>query len=230
MVSFKAKRYDLKNDKLNTYVKLARNKAFDEIFPEKNLIFYSNLDLSQLLRSIPDAYQKLKEMGLFQVGNDYHFLLYRLVLQPSDRLRSAILSILQKPEMKQCIGMQIRTGGNLANLKEKVRFLTEPRVHWYAVHINEKYTGKETIYLSSDSDNAIQLVKLRMTNHTVITSNQFPISHSSLGNKKNKGLKRALIDMIVSSHCNPIHITQWSTFGQAIRYLSYVAKTEIMLH
>lgn len=216
MTSLKAKFYDLTHD---TYMRLAENTTFDELFPEKNLIFYSNQDISTLLRSIPNAYQKLRDMGLLQIGNNYHFLLYRLVLQPSDKLRSAIFSILQKPEMKQCIGIQVRTG-NLANKKEEVVFLTEFRIKRYIRRINKMYTGNETVYLSSDSDYAIQLVNQQLKNHTVITNSHFPISHSSLS-ENNQGLERALIDAIVSSHCNPIYITQWSTFGMLIRYLSF---------
>ena len=150
-------------------------------------------------------------------------------MQPSNEIQSEVLSILQNSDMKHCIGVQMRTGGKLANKSEKHKFLSENRVKKVARTINEKYKNNEAIYLSTDSNKVIDIVRSLMNNHKVITSNQFSIGHSSLS-KHNQGLKRAIVDMIVTSHCQPLYITYWSTFGMAINYLSYNVETVVMPH
>ena len=92
----------------------------------------------------------------------------------------AVRSIFQNTNLKKCIGVQMRTGGSLANTREIHQFLTEDLVIRYAKEINNQYTNNEPIYLSTDSDKVIEIVKMQMTNHTVITTDLFPISHSSL--------------------------------------------------
>lgn len=210
-------------------MQLIPSKTFNEIFPEKNIIIYCNQDTSIFLPSIVNANRNLKMIGLFDIGNNYHFLLYRLVIQPSNKINSEILSILHNPDMKHCIGVQMRTGGELADKWEKHKFLSKARVNEYARSINEKYKNNEAIYLSTDSNKVINIVKKRMKNHKVITSTQFSIGHSSLS-KHNQGLKRAIVDMIVTSHCQPLYVTYGSSFGIAINFLSYNTETTIMSH
>ena len=72
-----------------------KSKSFDELFPEQTIVFYAYIDWVYSITDIPMYKQKLKDLGLLTYSNDVHFLLSRLLLQPSQDIISSIALILR---------------------------------------------------------------------------------------------------------------------------------------
>ena len=90
-----------------------KSKSFEDLFPEQTIVFYAYIDWVYSIADIPEYRQKLKDLGLLTYSNDVHFLLSRLLLQPSQEIMSSILSSLNNKDndFSNCIGLQIRMGG-----------------------------------------------------------------------------------------------------------------------
>ena len=115
--------------------------------------------------------------------------------------------------------------------KEHIEFLAIPSLQKYMENINKVYNNK-TIYLSTDSEILIDDIKKQLRNNVVITSNDYKIGHSGINRFSNGshiiGVKRAIVDAIVASQCNPLYVTLNSTFGKMISFLSNNSSTTYM--
>ena len=196
-----------------------KSKSFDELFPEQTIVFYAYIDWVYSITDIPMYKQKLKDLGLLTYSNDVHFLLSRLLLQPSQEIISSILSSLSDKDndFSNCISLQIRMGGNMAASKERTEFLKVDTVVKGMKKISAEYTHNEPVYLSTDSLQIIPIIKSHIGNHSIIQSNAFSIGHSA---SRLDGMKRGLCDIILASHCKPLYRTYYSSFGRMIYWLS----------
>ena len=197
----------------------------DDYFPTKVVVVHSYYDWTYRITDIPMYRQKLKDLGLLTYSNDVHFLLSRLLLQPSQDILSSILSSLndKNNDFSNCIGLQIRMGGKMTNAKADKEFLKVDTVIKGMKNISVEYTHNEHIYLSTDSLKIIPIIKSHIGNHSIIQSNAFSIGHSSTyhnSKKKVEAMKRGLCDIILASHCKPLYRTYYSSFGRMIYWLS----------
>ena len=87
----------MNNIKIMRISKQFKSKSFDELFPEQTIVFYAYIDWVYSITDIPMYKQRLKDLGLLTYSNDVHFLLSRLLLQPSQEITTSILSSLLRP-------------------------------------------------------------------------------------------------------------------------------------
>ena len=218
-------RVSIVNDEYPRIANTLRNTTFDKKYPNSVVIIYSNEYIANFASAIPNASKVFKELQLTRYSNKIYYVLYRLLLQPINEIKERVL----KYSLSDCIGIQVRMGGKLAN--ERVEFLNKPSLYRYLNRINKDNINK-TIYLSTDSELVINDIKEQLSNNKVIVANDYKIGHSGINSFSNGdhliGVKRALVDVFLASQCNPIYITKNSTFGDIIHYLSNYSKTIVM--
>ena len=213
------------NSVVSRFMKQVHKNNIDEYFPTEVVVVHTYKDWTYRIADIPMYKQKLKDLGLLTYSNDVHFLLSRLLLQPSQEIMSSILYSLndKNNDFSKCIGLQIRMGGKMTAAKADKEFLKVDTVVKGMKNISVEYTHNESVYLSTDSLQIIPIIKSHIGNHSIIQSNSFTIGHSSTyhnNRKKTEAMKRGLCDIILASHCKPLYRTYYSSFGRMIFWLS----------
>lgn len=198
--------------------------SFTIAYPQQYVVLYSNQDTVFLAYSMPNAHDLFNSLKLLQINRDVRYMLTRLVVQPSARITSSILTMLNtyKDDLKRCVTLQIRMGGEEAAFQERAQFLKVKSIKKQMKLLNVYLKKNETMYITSDSYKILASTGYFFTNHKVVTSKDFKITHSGDINKEYKeGMKRAIADAVVASHCNTIYITPWSSYGELIQYMSF---------
>lgn len=170
-------------------------------------------------------------MGLYFYGKNPRAILSRLFLQPADDIKDTIFQVLEKNDFAQCVGLQLRMGGSVANTKEYKSFLSYHNIHKLIQQIDVLERDHfKLLFLTTDASNLIQK-ELKQINMTIIESNAFSVCHSSIhfrnSNYKNC-LKRAVVDSILMSHCDHMYVTYGSSYGRLCSWLSYNSKNRII--
>ena len=159
---------------------------------------------------------------MFPYSKDYRSLLSRLLLHPTREIISAILQVTNVNDFNSCIGIQIRMGGENAESKENFVFLTKEAVKYNIDQIKKRYKQKEIFYISTDSPDIIPTVKSILYPHEIIQFSKYKVGHSSSAYRNNTldTIKRAISDAIVISNCNTLFLTNYSSYGHLIGWLS----------
>ena len=125
-------------------------------------------------------------------------------------------------------GLQVRTGGNLANDYEMLSMLSEEalrRIPSRVMAICKKHNVSFphwNLYISSDSDRATNyLVRKFKSKFNVIYSTKYPHGHTTGRHLKSTSLKSALIDVHILGSSDILLTTQGSGFGMAAAALAY---------
>lgn len=197
------------------------NVSFPVAYPQDVVIIHDFHDTTPLAKSIPGYSDTFNSLGLFMYSYDVRKLLLRLLLQPSRELFVSIHNVLSRYDLRDSIAIQIRVGGSLATSDETSEFLPILNMKEYLQQINSQYSHNETIFCSTDSSSLVPLIKRLLSNHTVIQSKGFSIGHSRSQSKRHlDGMKRAVVDLILSANCKTIYTTMKSSYGMLIRLLS----------
>lgn len=89
--------------------------------------------------------------------------------------------------------------------------------------INMKYDNRP-IFLSTDSPTMVPRVRDLLKSHVVVTADAYEVGHtrdqSGTGHKHQQYLKRAIVDALIASQCNPLYTTYDSSYGKMIYWLS----------
>ena len=220
LFSQKRKRISIVNKGFSLMVEQLKNKSFTNVYQDNIIQIYSNADTARFSENIVNSTFVIKELDLYNYSNNIRHILTRIVLQPNEELAKVINSY----NLSNCIGIQVRMGGKTASAKERVSFLKRDVLDKHLTRINQDYNKREIIFLSTDSESLINYIKRMLSNHKTIVSSEFPIWHSGINefshNKHMKGLKRAIVDAHITSQCNPIYTTLYSSFVELIVYLS----------
>ena len=194
-------------------------------YPQDYLVIHSNQDTFFLAESIPNVKEVFRSLKLYQIDRNARTMLTRLVLLPSARITSSILSTIKKnqKDFNKCVSLQIRMGGEAAVFQEQSRFLTPRIIKKQMRMINTLYTKNETMYITSDSQKILASSSWFFTYHKVLISKDFVITHSGMVNKKDykDGMKRAIADAVLAARCDTIYTTPLSSYGDLIQALSY---------
>lgn len=183
-------------------------------------------DISFLALHRPVYDEILKEVGLFSLHNDPHFLLSQLLLQRNKELKSAIERLQNKYNLTHCVGIQLRMGGKITNSHDR-RFLKVNTVEKVLKDINRKYDNR-VIFLSTDSPHLLPKFKTLLKNHPVATTDVYEVGHSRHHiyntTKYYQFLKRAIVDAWTTSRCDPLYTTYYSSYSILIYWLSNNSK------
>ena len=120
------------------------------------------------------------------------------------------------------IGIQLRFGGSVANTKETDIFLNITNFNSTLERIKailSKYPDNHSLFLSSDSNEAISL--LSPLHERIITADKFALGHTYV---KDNFLERTVIDLYILSHCDVIIATTRSSYGDLAIQLSQTSE------
>ena len=164
--------------------------------------------------------QKNEIISFEQSFSDYTQMAYRILLNPSKQLQSVIL---QNKKLlftrKYVIGVQIRTGGCLADYQEKTEMMTLSQLqslpNTIVVSIVKwNYNPSNTvIYLSTDSSYAEKYIRDKLgSDYMIVVSKGFKRSHSRMA--RDESVQSALVDLYLLADTDALIICKGSGFGR----------------
>ena len=124
------------------------------------------------------------------------------------------------------VGVHIRSGGFLANIKERAYWITEKELPQLPSHLTEivmKKSLSTIFYLTSDSDRIEKYVKTCLKNYTFITNTRYPKQHTTWG-ANDIAFKGAFYDLLITSQSSAIIYTYQSGCSDAICIMSNTDK------
>lgn len=165
--------------------------------------------------------QKNEIISFEQSFSDYTQMAYRILLNPSKQLQSVIL---QNKKLlftrKYVIGVQIRTGGCLADYQEKTEMMTLSQLQSFPNTIvvsivKWNYNPSNTvIYLSTDSSYAEKYIRDKLgSDYMIVVSKGFKRSHSG-GKSNDESVQSALVDLYLLADTDALIICKGSGFGR----------------
>ena len=179
----------------------------------------------------PENLQILRERKLlydWQGWDDLYKFLYKIVLNPVESVKKEIEEEKRRLTRPYTFGVQVRTGGNLANDYERTSMISEEAMHKIPSQIEDickkhNVTYKDwNLYISSDSDRATNyLFDTFKSKFNVIFSTKHTRGHTSSGHLKSNSLMSALIDVHILGSSDILLTTKGSGFGRIASAMVY---------
>ena len=179
----------------------------------------------------PENLQALIDSKLLREGQNWDYLyklLFHIVLSPNGSIRDEIDEEKRRLTRPYTFGVQVRTGGNLANDFEELSMISEEamyRVPSQILEICEKHNvvfSDWNLYVSSDSDRAINfLFNTFKSVFNVIYSTKYPHGHTCPDYIRSTSLKSALIDVHILGSSDILLTTKGSGFGRMASAMVY---------
>ena len=179
----------------------------------------------------PENLQALIDSKLLREGQNWDYLyklLFQIVLTPTDSIKMEIEEEKRRLTRPYTFGVQVRTGGNLANDFEELSMISEEamyRVPSQILEICEKHNvvfSDWNLYVSSDSDRAINfLFDTFKSVFNVIYSTKYPHGHTCPDYIRSTSLKSALIDVHILGSSDILLTTKGSGFGRMASAMVY---------
>lgn len=187
------------------------------------------LDFSDALLKEPGSLHRFVELGLFSKDptvDQVKKLVSRFLFQLKPSLVESVEPMLSQFEGRSVIGLQLRTGGKLANYKEDTTFITLNDMERVCGVIDDCMSRRgfhdPHLFLSTDSNQVVEL--FRNGTYPLLVSDQFTIGHSSRARKgSSESIYRAVTDMLLLSKCDALITTKGSSFGDQASLLSDAA-------
>ena len=198
-------------------------------FSEDSILFDVRAPKSIVLT--PENLQILKDSKLLQQGQNWDYLyklLFQIVLSPTNSVKNEIEEEKRRLTRPYTFGIQVRTGGNLANDFERTSMISEEALYRIPNQIEDickkhNVTYSEwNLYISSDSDRATNyLFDTFQSKFNVIYSTKHARGHTSSGHLKTNSLMSALIDVHILGSSDILLTTRGSGFGRMASAMVY---------
>ena len=204
---------------VKTYHSMLVNMNCMPILSEKNVIISSWESAGSYILKCDSVRSMLEKKGLWREDIDKKMTQFLFQLVPY--LENYGKSVLNRMTGLK-IGIQLRFGGSVANTKERVTFLNITNFNSTLERIKSilsKYPDNHSLFLSSDSNEAISL--LSPLHERIITADKFALGHTYV---KNAFLERTVIDLYILSHCDVIIATTRSSYGSLAIQLSQTSE------
>lgn len=175
-------------------------------FTNKNLEKINNLNLSMR----------------FSNWSIYYHVLYRIFANPKKDLIDQIVNVTNSIPFNNVTTLHVRSGGALANHKERAYWVTEdelPKLVNAIGSILNRYSLGRLIYLTTDSNIVDSYLRQHLRNVDFLTLNMYRRDHTT-GDSKDESFRAALFDLFVSAQGSSILYTPGSGYSTAIRFLS----------
>ena len=185
--------------------------------------------LSPSICSNPKYVEQLVDIGLIPNTQnamiEVHHRLSRILFQPRAALINEAREFIKNNTLKNCVGIQYRTGGKVASFYEHTVFMTMDSVVESAKLLKIAFTNKNrTIFLTTDSNKVLSVVPKLMDPLKVRSVKKYSIGHSASRKKSFAGLtptlNRILMDLYIFSSCDSVFWTRNSSFGDLGYWLS----------
>ena len=155
--------------------------------------------------------------------DDYSHIAYRILLNPIPSLRTPIKQFIRAHyRYNPVVGVQIRTGGCIADYPEKVQMMLTSDLFRYPAFIQSQITRqnflkKPIIVVATDSLYAFNYVRESLKDqYQVISSSLFNRSHTEF-NPVSSSLYSAVVDVHLLAHADLLIICKGSGFGHVAR-------------
>ena len=179
----------------------------------------------------PENLQILRERKLlydWQGWDDLYKFLYKIVLNPVESVKKEIEEEKRRLTRPYTFGVQVRTGGNLANDFERTSMISEEAMHKIPSQIEDickkhNVTYKDwNLYISSDSDRATNYIfDTFKSKFNVIFSTKHTRGHTSSRHLKSNSLMSAMIDIHILGSSDILLTTKRSGFGRIASAMVY---------
>ena len=179
----------------------------------------------------PENLQALIDSKLLREGQNWDYLyklLFHIVLSPNGSIRDEIDEEKRRLTRPYTFGVQVRTGGNLANDFERTSMISEEAMHKIPSQIEDickkhNVTYKDwNLYISSDSDRATNYIfDTFKSKFNVIFSTKYTRGHTSSGHLKSNSLMSAMIDVHILGSSDVLLTTKGSGFGRIASAMVY---------
>lgn len=158
----------------------------------------------------------------------------RILLNPSPSILSNVQDFMSYHfRDKRVLGIQIRTGGCVANFHEMKSMMSLKEIRQFPSYINnimEKESllpARTTIFLSTDSDLVEQYIREQLrSNIEIITANTYQRSHSR-GKANDESIYGALMDILLLAKADVLITCSGSGFGRVANIISLSSKKYI---
>ena len=196
------------------------NNAFERKVAKGTYRFRHNNGGHSLFMS-EKGLKALKESGLINDGETWSHARNRLtrwLIRPNKRIMNLVSPYRKKPGTIQ-LGVQIRTGGKLANTHEPTVFLNDSSMPFIISTINSQLMNLPSttvLYISSDSSIIINRLVQEYKDTTVHYLNCTSRGHTAFSSN---AIECALMDMILIAESNYLIYTGGSSFGYLISNL-----------
>ena len=221
------------------FIRRIQRKPFDTIFHRSYVCYITYSDITAKYISIPFYRERLENFGLIPVvegnvssiwvGQQYRYLMYRLLLNPEYTLCSIINRHLVALHQRKLIGVQIRTGGAISNFHEREflgRFVVKVALNKIARYMKSHNLQRRDVYVYLSSDSSIVIRNIwdyirRTGEDFVYNMTDFSIGHTATAKTLNEGLttwtnyyNRALVDLFILKDSDYLIFSEGSSFGR----------------
>ena len=155
--------------------------------------------------------------------DEYSRITYRILLNPIPYLRKPIKQFIRTYyRHNPVVGVQIRTGGCIADYPEKVQMMLTSDLHQYPSFIQTQiakqgFLKKPIIVIATDSLYALNYVRDSLKDqYQVLSSSLFNRSHTEF-NPVSTSLFSAVVDVHLLAHVDLLIICKRSGFGHIAR-------------
>ena len=185
-------------------------------------------DLTYSLLSRNNTRERLVTLGLFKTlpsVDEVIQLFTETLFRPNLELRTYIDNFLKDMNALPSIGVQIRTGGKMANVEEENCFFSNETLYRVIDKINEVISEHDifdyNLFLSTDSYFVLAAMKEYFP-QLLFTSSKYEVGHTSLARNGYKTYaERAIIDLSLLSQCTYLIFTEFSSYGKLSSVLSH---------
>ena len=211
------------------YVKNNSTLDFPASFSMDSILF--DVRINPSIFRTPENLKLLRDSNVLQDWQNWNYLykqLFHIVLSPSDSVKKDIEEEKQKLVRPHTFGIQVRTGGNLANDFEKTSMISEEALHRIPDQIleicqkNDVIFSEWNLYISSDSDKATKyLLETFQSKFNVVYSTKYKHGHTCPEYLKQTSLISALIDLHILGDSDILLTTRGSGFGRIASAMVY---------
>ena len=142
---------------------------------------------------------------------------------PSAEIRKKALDFREELRpFKNLVSVHVRTGGSLADTREKAVANPKSRFRYIYSTINNiasKIANPFKLYLTTDSTVFEEFLRSRYPPYRLVTIDYYKRGHTSGKHASEKTIKRSLLDMYIAAQAKTLIYTRRSGFSLTILYL-----------
>lgn len=155
--------------------------------------------------------------------NQVYSTFFKLLLNPNREVMNLLLKDIHTMKSQQgVVGIHVRSGGDLANRRERTRWMKKDSLPFLTQFINrtiESNHHPHTIYLTTDSDIVEMYFKEHLPHFLFLEKNPYKRGHTTSG-AKGVFIKGAIYDVIMTSQASVLFLSPSSSFSSMIRLIS----------
>lgn len=207
---------------------LAKRNRLNTLFNEP-LVFEDY----QPARCTDDNLKAINKLNLsihFYNWGAFYRVIYRIISNPKKDLIDQIVNATKGIDFKSVTTIHIRSGGALANHKERACWVTKDQLPKLVKDIDYILSHNKLgrlVYLTTDSDIVYSYIRQYLKNVHFLTLNMYKRDHTT-GSPKDAIYRSALFDLYVAAQGSSLLYSMNSGYSNAIRSLSHTRRLYLL--